>query len=113
MSRDDADDNVVTVWENELRRTSFRRCLTVLGIQLACIIEGASRRGSGGIGRRASLRSWWPKGRRGSSPFFRRKIRRSNEARLVDARQRLPYTGNSPAVNASRTSLPRFSDRNK
>ena len=27
--------------------------------------------GSGGIGRRASLRSWWPKGRRGSSPFFR------------------------------------------
>src|SRR5580658_5638928 len=28
-------------------------------------------RGSGGIGRRASLRSWWPKGRRGSSPFFR------------------------------------------
>src|ERR1700691_3002401 len=29
-------------------------------------------RGSGGIGRRASLRSWWPKGRRGSSPFFRR-----------------------------------------
>ena len=29
------------------------------------------RRGSGGIGRRASLRSWWPKGRRGSSPFFR------------------------------------------
>src|ERR1700683_5427267 len=77
MSRDNADDNVVTVWENELRRTSFRRCLTVLGIQLACIIEGASRRGSGGIGRRASLRSWWPKGRRGSSPFFRRKIRSS------------------------------------
>ena len=30
-----------------------------------------SQRGSGGIGRRASLRSWWPKGRRGSSPFFR------------------------------------------
>ncbi len=29
------------------------------------------QRGSGGIGRRASLRSWWPKGRRGSSPFFR------------------------------------------
>src|SRR5580693_1061755 len=29
------------------------------------------RCGSGGIGRRASLRSWWPKGRRGSSPFFR------------------------------------------
>jgi hypothetical protein len=33
------------------------------------VILGGS--GSGGIGRRASLRSWWPKGRRGSSPFFR------------------------------------------
>jgi hypothetical protein len=30
--------------------------------------------GSGGIGRRASLRSWWPKGRRGSSPFFRTNV---------------------------------------
>jgi hypothetical protein len=38
----------------------------------ACIIVGANQCGSGGIGRRASLRSWWPKGRRGSSPFFRR-----------------------------------------
>jgi hypothetical protein len=27
--------------------------------------------GSGGIGRRASLRSLWPQGREGSSPFFR------------------------------------------
>jgi len=32
------------------------------------------------------------------------------EMRLVDARRRLAYTGNSTAVNASRTSLPRFSD---
>src|ERR1700722_15835478 len=32
------------------------------------------QRGSGGIGRRASLRSWWPKGRGGSSPFFRTNI---------------------------------------
>ncbi len=29
------------------------------------------RRESGGIGRRASLRSWWPEGRGGSSPPFR------------------------------------------
>ena len=29
------------------------------------------QRGSGGIGRRASLRSLWPQGREGSSPFFR------------------------------------------
>jgi hypothetical protein len=36
------------------------------------IWQAADRR-SGGIGRRASLRSWWPKGRRGSSPFFRTK----------------------------------------
>ncbi len=44
------------------------------------VVRGRARRGrwytgapcgSGGIGRRASLRSWWPKGRRGSSPFFR------------------------------------------
>jgi hypothetical protein len=34
--------------------------------------------GSGGIGRRASLRSWWPKGRRGSSPFFRMPFRESS-----------------------------------
>src|SRR6478672_5965327 len=39
------------------------------------------QRGSGGIGRRASLRSWWPKGRRGSSPFFRTK----NDNPLLEA----------------------------
>ena len=44
---------------SELRFSYGSRCYTV------------GQRGSGGIGRRASLRSWWPKGRRGSSPFFR------------------------------------------
>ena len=35
------------------------------------IIMDACVRGSGGIGRRVSLRSLWPKGREGSSPSFR------------------------------------------
>src|SRR5262245_3335582 len=35
------------------------------------IIRRFALRGSGGIGRRASLRSLWPQGREGSSPFFR------------------------------------------
>jgi hypothetical protein len=63
------------------------------------------QRGSGGIGRRASLRSWWPKGRRGSSPFFRTIFRfefikdaladlnfyRAGRAR-VDGAASFPYT---------------------
>src|ERR1700728_1682649 len=90
-------------------RSSATVCLSL--ITNACIIEGANQRGSGGIGRRASLRSWWPKGRRGSSPFFRRiffphQINRDvHRIRRVDARDRLPYTGISLAVNARRTSL--------
>src|SRR5271168_2955821 len=41
-------------------------------------------RGSGGIGRRASLRSWWPKGRRGSSPFFRTLLAQSSSGFFFD-----------------------------
>ena len=33
--------------------------------------DGPHPRGSGGIGRRTSLRGWRPQGREGSSPFFR------------------------------------------
>src|SRR5579862_1801704 len=52
------------------------------------VIYSRSPRGSGGIGRRASLRSWWPKGRRGSSPFFRRFFTKSNGGiKSADARQ--------------------------
>src|SRR5271156_1051925 len=40
--------------------------------------------GSGGIGRRASLRSWWPKGRRGSSPFFRTLLAQSSSRFCFD-----------------------------
>ena len=32
-------------------------------------------RGSGGIGRRTSLRGWRPQGREGSSPFFRTNLK--------------------------------------
>jgi hypothetical protein len=55
-----------------LRLCLLSERLAIPQIEVACIIERASRRGSGGIGRRASLRSWWLKGRRGSSPFFRK-----------------------------------------
>ena len=65
---------VVNVFRTKFPVTTLNRGLSVAQIRQACIIEGASRRGSGGIGRRASLRSWWPKGRRGSSPFFRTNI---------------------------------------
>ena len=54
------------------RHISFRKLPTILKNQSKCYTVAPS--GSGGIGRRASLRSWWPKGRRGSSPFFRRNI---------------------------------------
>lgn len=37
--------------------------------------------GDGGIGRHASLRSWWPKGREGSSPFLRTLTFARQEAR--------------------------------
>ena len=39
--------------------------------------------------------------------------RRVANVRVVDARRRLAYTGNSTAVNASRTSLPHFRIRNR
>src|SRR5271170_2580650 len=86
------------------------------------MVYSAPPRGSGGIGRRASLRSWWPKGRRGSSPFFRMK---NFGARLeftgpgslrprrgaIDARLRIAYTDVSVAVHLGRSSLPSsFSD---
>jgi hypothetical protein len=101
----------VNLFRTKFPVTTLNRGLPVAQIQQACIIEGASPRGSGGIGRRASLRSWWPKGRRGSSPFFRRIFSQTQINRSVhligrvDARDRLPYTEISLAVNARRTSL--------
>jgi hypothetical protein len=49
------------------------------------MVYSRSPRGSGGIGRRASLRSWWPKGRRGSSPFFRILSSTSNNEEFDEA----------------------------
>jgi hypothetical protein len=57
-------------------------------------------RGSGGIGRRASLRSWWPKGRRGSSPFFRINIFREEAPRSV-----IPSERSEPRDKISADSL--------
>ena len=41
--------------------------------------------GSGGIGRRASLRSWFPQGSEGSSPFFRTSLRFASMKRLFES----------------------------
>ena len=60
------------------------------------------RRGSGGIGRRASLRSWWPKGRRGSSPFFRTNISGREMQSRADEASRGTRVTQGGAVDAHR-----------
>src|SRR5687767_5145854 len=46
------------------------------GLWAALTADSLQPRGSGGIGRRTSLRGWRPQGREGSSPFFRTKAQR-------------------------------------
>ena len=82
------------------RRTScclarLRPLLSAAGIAK----DARCPRGSGGIGRRVSLRSWWPKGRRGSSPFFRNL--HSQQPTLVSS-QTLEDCDGSPKRHPSR-----------
>src|SRR5271154_5856104 len=60
-------------------------------------------RGSGGIGRRASLRSWWPKGRRGSSPFFRTNLPRVRHPPRLRDSQKLEFW--NPGQNRQSTDI--------
>jgi hypothetical protein len=62
--------------------------------------------GRGGIGRRASLRSWWAKARRGSSPFGRTIQRFVVERGKVDGPARIPYTWGLNVVGALRGCVP-------